>query len=316
MPIKISVVIPVFNEEGSIGPLLDELENALQGLGSSYEIIAVDDGSLDKSWEIIKARSLKYPALKAVKLGRNFGQTAALSAGISRAAGEIVVTIDGDGQNDPADIPRMIARLEQGNDLVSGWRKNRKDPYLSRQVPSRMANWLIGLITGIKLNDFGCTLKAYRAQTIKGIRLYGEMHRMIPALAHWSGANIVEMEVNHRPRQSGESKYNLNRFFAVFFDLITIKFFIGYFTRPLHFFGLVGFLLMVLSWLSFAATVIMKITENMDITGNPFLILGTLLMIISIQLIALGLLGEISVRIYYESQNKPIYTVKEELGFK
>jgi len=316
MPVKISVVIPVFNEEGSIGILLDELEKTLSSLNSTYEVIVVDDGSNDQSWRIILDGSSKYPAIKAIRLGRNFGQTAALSAGISRAQGEIVLTIDGDGQNDPADIPKLISKLDEGFDMVSGWRKHRKDPYISRQLPSRMANWLIGLITGIKLNDFGCTLKAYRAQLIKGIRLYGEMHRMIPALAFWSGANIAELEVNHRPRQSGESKYNINRIFAVLFDLITIKFFIGYFTRPLHFFGLAGFLLMILSVASFAATVVMKITERMDMTGNPFLILGTLLMIIGMQLFALGLLGEINVRVYYESQDKPIYVIKEELGFK
>ena len=316
MPVKISVVIPVFNEEGSIGILFDELEKALSSLNSTYEVIVVDDGSNDQSWQIIKAGSLKYPRIKAIRLGRNFGQTAALSAGISRAQGEIVLTIDGDGQNDPADIPKLIRKLEQGFDLVSGWRKNRKDPYISRQIPSRMANWLIGLITGIKLKDFGCTLKAYRAQLIKGIRLYGEMHRMIPALAFWSGANITELEVNHRPRQSGESKYNISRIFAVFFDLLTIKFFIGYFTRPLHFFGLAGLILMILSLVSFSATLIMKIMEQMNITRNPLLTLGTLLMIIGMQLIALGLLGEISVRIYYESQNKPIYMIKEELGFQ
>jgi glycosyltransferase involved in cell wall biosynthesis len=253
--------------------------------------------------------------VKAIKFGRNFGQTAALSAGIGRAQGEIIVTMDGDGQNDPADIPRLLSKMNEGFDLVSGWRKSRKDPFLSRQVPSRVANWFIGFITGVKIKDFGCTLKAYRSKLIKNIRLYGEMHRMIPALAAWTGADIAEIEVNHRPRLAGSSKYDLSRFFSVFFDLITIKFFVGYFSRPLHLFGLAGFVIFFLSLASFAATFLMKIYMQMNMTRNPLLMLGVLLMIISTQAVALGLLGEISIRIYYESQDKPIYAIKEELGF-
>jgi glycosyltransferase involved in cell wall biosynthesis len=313
---QISVVIPVLNEAGSLGFLLDELARVLASLGRTNEIIVVDDGSDDQSWQVIKDFQAGHPELKAIRLGRNFGQTAALSAGISRAEGGIIITMDGDGQNDPADIPRLLAKLEEGHDIVSGWRKERKDPFLSRQVPSRAANWLIRSLTGVKLKDFGCTLKAYRAESIKSIQLYGEMHRMIPALAYWSGAKITELEVSHRARSAGQSKYNLSRFFAVFFDLITIKFFIGYFTRPLHFFGLMGFLMFFLSILSFVAAILLKFIDHMNMTRNPLLILGTLLMIISAQLFAIGLLGEISIRIYYETQHKPIYMIKEEIGFQ
>jgi len=315
MPEKISVVIPVFNEAGSIGSLIDELVKVLDGLKAGYEIIVVDDGSTDQSWSVITDCRSRYKALKAVRLGRNFGQTAALSAGIRRAQEEIVITIDGDGQNDPADIPKLLEKLEQGYDLVSGWRKSRKDPFFSRQLPSLLANWFIRLITGVQVKDFGCTLKAYRAELIKKIHLYGEMHRMIPALAYWAGARIAELEVNHRPRKAGNSKYDLSRFFSVFFDLITIKFFVGYFSRPLHFFGLAGFAVFCISLVSFLATILMKVYKQVDMTGNPLLILGVLLMIISTQAVALGLLGEINIRIYYEAQDKPIYVVKEELGF-
>jgi len=316
MPSKISVIVPVFNEAGSIAALVDELDSALGACAPGYELIIVDDGSTDRSWEIIRECASRRGSVKGIRFGRNFGQTSALSAGISKSVGEVVVTIDGDGQNDPADIPRLLAKLDQGYDMVSGWRRDRKDPFFRRQLPSLLANWLIGAITGVKVKDFGCTLKVYRSELVRKIRLYGEMHRMIPALACWAGASIAEIEVNHRPRLAGNSKYGLGRFFSVFFDLITIKFFAGYFSRPLHFFGLLGFAVFLLSSLSFLATILMKIFMGTDMTGNALLLLGVLLMIISTQSFALGLLGEISIRIYYESQDKPIYAVKEEFGFK
>ncbi len=316
MGVNVSVIIPVFNEAESLESLKEELVSVLDKLGSEWEIIFVDDGSEDNSWAKMKRFSSENPKIKGIRLGRNFGQTPALSAGFSYAKGKIIVTMDGDGQNDPKDIPALLEKLNEGYDLVNGWRKNRKDPLFSRRLPSRIANYLIGKLTGLRLNDFGCTLKAYRADIIRQIRLYGEMHRLLPALAWWTGARIAEIEVNHRPRKYGTSKYNLNRIFRVIFDLLTIKFFTGYFTRPLHFFGISGLVLIFLSLCAFVALILMKVLQGIDMTGNPFLILGTLLMIVGIQLIAIGLLGEISIRIYFETQNKPTYIVKEEIGFE
>ncbi len=313
---KISAVIPVFNEQESLPGMFDELLSVLRGLGADFEVVAVDDGSSDRSWEAIKAGRARYPEIRGIRLGRNFGQTSALSAGISAARGELIVTLDADGQNDPADIPRMIAKLAEGYDLVNGWRKDRKDQWLSRIVPSRIANWLIGKFTGLQLQDFGCTLKVYRAEVLKGIHLYGEMHRMIPALAFWAGARVVETEVRHRPRSGGESKYNLARIFNVFFDLVTIKFFVGYFRRPLHFFGLTGILFSFLGALAYLAMILMKVLSNVDMTGNPLLILGTLFIILGMQAMAMGLLGEIGIRTYYETQGKPTYAIREQIGFE
>jgi len=313
---RLSVVIPVYNEESALEPLLEELAKALEGMKADFEILVVDDGSRDQTWEIIKKASGKYPEFRAVRLARNLGQTSALSAGISAARGELIITLDGDGQNDPADIPGLLDKLAQGYDLVNGWRRKRKDQFFSRIVPSRMANWLIGLFTGLKLKDFGCTLKVYRAEVIKGIHLYGEMHRMIPALVFWGGARVAEIEVNHRPRLTGKSKYNLFRIFNVLFDLVTIKFFFGYFRRPLHFFGMVGLFLSFLGSLAYLAVILMKVFQQMDMTGNPFLVLGTLLIILGMQSGALGLLGEIGIRTYYETQNKPTYVIREKIGFE
>jgi len=313
---EVSIVIPVFNEEAVIKEIIEETIEVVRRRNISFELLVIDDGSTDDTWKIVKELAGIYPEIKAIRLGRNFGQTPALSAGFSRTQGKIIVSMDGDGQNDPNDIPRLLEKIEEGYDLVNGWRKKRKDPLFSRKIPSRIANYLIGRFTGLKLKDFGCGLKAYRSELIKQLNLYGEMHRLIPALAYWSGARILEIEVNHRPRRAGYSKYNFNRIFRVLFDLLTVKFFAGYFTRPLHFFGLPGIILIILSLGSFLAMVLMKFLQGVDMTGNPLLILGTLLMIVGIQLIAMGLLGEISIRIYFETQNKPTYVIKEEIGFE
>jgi len=313
---EVSIVIPVFNEEAVIKEIIEETIEVVRRRNISFELLVIDDGSTDDTWRIVKELAGIYPEIKAIRLGRNFGQTPALSAGFSRTQGKIIVSMDGDGQNDPNDIPRLLEKIEEGYDLVNGWRKKRKDPLFSRKIPSRIANYLIGRFTGLKLKDFGCGLKAYRSELIKQLNLYGEMHRLIPALAYWSGARILEIEVNHRPRRAGYSKYNFNRIFRVLFDLLTVKFFAGYFTRPLHFFGLPGIILIILSLGSFLAMVLMKFLQGVDMTGNPLLILGTLLMIVGIQLIAMGLLGEISIRIYFETQNKPTYVIKEEIGFE
>jgi glycosyltransferase involved in cell wall biosynthesis len=313
---KLSIVIPVFNEQDTLPGLLKELGEVLNGMKCQYEILIIDDGSGDKTWQVIADAQKANPRIKGIKLSRNFGQTAALSAGFAKASGDIIVTIDGDGQNNPADIPKLIEKLDEGYDLVSGWRKDRKDPYFNRVLPSRIANIMIRFLTGVKVNDFGCTLKAYRAELVKHIKLYGEMHRMIPALAYWAGAKIGDLEVDHRPRKYGRSNYSWGRVCAVFFDLITMKFFAGYFTRPLYVFGLAGLAMLMLGFVAFAALVVMKVYHNIDITGNPFLMLGALAQIIGVQLIALGLLGEINIRVYYETQNKTTYIVKEEIGFK
>jgi len=313
---KVSIVIPVYNEQDTIKELIEETIEVLREEGIDFELLIVDDGSTDKTWEVIKDLAREHSEIKGIRLGRNFGQTSALSAGFSQSQGKIIITMDGDGQNDPQDIPRLIEKINQGYDLVNGWRRARKDPLFSRKIPSRVANYLIGKFTGLALKDFGCGLKAYRSELVKKLNLYGEMHRLVPALAYWSGARIIELEVNHRPRRAGYSKYNFNRIFRVIFDLITVKFFAGYFTRPLHFFGLPGMVLIILSLASFLAMILMKIFQGVDMTGNPLLILGTLLMIVGIQLIAMGLLGEISIRIYFESQNKPTYVIREEIGFE
>ncbi len=313
---KVSIVIPVYNEQDTIKELIEETIEVLKEEGIDFELLIVDDGSTDKTWEVIKDLAREHSEIKGIRLGRNFGQTSALSAGFSQSQGKIIITMDGDGQNDPQDIPRLIEKINQGYDLVNGWRRARKDPLFSRKIPSRVANYLIGKFTGLALKDFGCGLKAYRSELVKKLNLYGEMHRLVPALAYWSGARIIELEVNHRPRRAGYSKYNFNRIFRVIFDLITVKFFAGYFTRPLHFFGLPGMVLIILSLASFLAMILMKIFQGVDMTGNPLLILGTLLMIVGIQLIAMGLLGEISIRIYFESQNKPTYVIREEIGFE
>jgi len=313
---KVSIVIPVYNEQDTIKELIEETIEVLREEGIDFELLIVDDGSTDKTWEVIKDLAREHSEIKGIRLGRNFGQTSALSAGFSQSQGKIIITMDGDGQNDPQDIPRLIEKINQGYDLVNGWRRARKDPLFSRKIPSRVANYLIGKFTGLALKDFGCGLKAYRSELVKKLNLYGEMHRLVPALAYWSGARIIELEVNHRPRRAGYSKYNFNRIFRVIFDLITVKFFAGYFTRPLHFFGLPGMVLIILSLASFLAMILMKIFQGVDMTGNPLLILGTLLMIVGIQLIAMGLLGEISIRIYFETQNKPTYVIREEIGFE
>lgn len=315
--IFLSVVIPVFNEGGNIGPLHLRLAGVLEGMGRPFEIIYVDDGSTDRTWDIIKGLGGDDRRVRGVRFRRNFGQTAALSAGFNRARGEVVVSMDGDGQNSPEDIPRLLEKMSgeseggPGYDLVNGWRRVRKDGLFHRRIPSWIANRIISVFTGLDIHDFGCTLRAYRSEILKDINLYGEMHRMMPVLAHMTGARIAEIEVSHQPRRHGASKYTLGRVLSVILDLITLKFFIGYFTRPLHFFGLLGAGSLFLGLSSFAVVVLMKAMSGIDMTGNPFLILGVFLFIIGGQLIMLGLLGEVNVRTYYEAQNKHTYTVRE-----
>ena len=306
---ELSVVIPVFNEEGSLAPLHEELIAALAPY--SHEIIYIDDGSSDNSFNVLTDIQKKTNTVRLIRFRRNFGQTAALSAGFKYARGKVIVPLDADGQNDPAEIPKLLTKLEEGYDIVSGWRKNRKDNPVTRTFPSRIANWCIGRITGVRLHDYGCTLKAYRAESLKHIRLYGEMHRFIPALARWGGEKVAEVVVNHRPRTTGQTKYGLSRTFKVILDLITIKFLASFSTKPIYIFGGLGFICFTGSLLSGLTVLVMKIASNFSMNRNPLLIISMMLMMASIQFVLMGLLAEILVRTYHESQDRPTYVIEK-----
>jgi glycosyltransferase involved in cell wall biosynthesis len=310
----ISVVIPVFNEEGSVGELARRLVAVLGSMGTTWEVIFVDDGSRDRTVELLREVNRVNPQVKLVRFRRNFGQTAALAAGFDFAAGEIVVTMDGDLQNDPADIPRLVAKIGEGYDLVNGWRVKRRDTFLTRRLPSMMANALISWITGVRLHDYGCTLKAFRHEVAKSVSLYGELHRFIPAIASGMGVEVAEIPVNHHPRTTGASKYGLFRTVKVLLDLITVKFLLSYSTRPIHVFGLIGMLsgglgVAIGGWLSYQ-----KLFQGVALSNRPMLFLAVLLVIVGVQFVTMGLLAELQTRIYHESQKRPTYTVRETLG--
>jgi len=307
----VSIVVPVYNEENSLKDLYDSIAHVVESHQLDSEIIFVDDGSTDNSFQVLDEIAGKDPLTRIIRLRRNFGQTAALRAGFDYSRGDIIISMDADGQNDPSDIPAMIEKLEEGYDLVNGRRVSRKDNLLTRKLPSWIGNFLIRLLTGVKLKDFGCTLKAYRREIIEELSLYGEMHRMSPVLAHLMGASITEFPVRHHARKSGRSKYSILRAFSVVLDLITLKFFLGYFTRPLHIFGMIGFISTLAGIISFFMVIFMKLEKSINMTGNPFLYLGILCVVVGVQLIMLGLLGEVTIRTYFESQNKPIYMIKE-----
>jgi len=309
---EISVVVPLLDEQDNIGPLYEQISRTLAD-NCGYEIIFVDDGSRDNSFTVLAGIQKNDAKVRVIRFRKNFGQTAALSAGFTRARGRIVVAIDADLQNDPADIPKMVAKLDEGFDVVSGWRKTRHDNAVTRRLPSKIANWLISTITGVKLHDYGCTLKAYRREVLAETRLYGEMHRFIPALASWSGAKIAEIVVNHRPRTSGVAKYGLARTWKVLLDLITVNFLGSFSTKPIYVFGGLG-LLSGLGAIALAIIVIyQKIYFKTDMSGNPLLILTAVFIIATIQFILMGLLAELQVRTYHESQNRPTYVIKEIL---
>jgi glycosyltransferase involved in cell wall biosynthesis len=313
---SISIIVPVYNEEDSLRPLYDEVTAAMQhGAISSYELILVDDGSKDTSVQVMAELFERDPEhVRCIMLRRNFGQTAAMAAGFDAAQGELIIPMDADLQNDPADIPRLVATIQEGYDVVSGWRKDRQDKVLSRKIPSKMANWLISKITGVDLHDYGCTLKAYHRDVTQHLRLYGEMHRFLPALASWTGARVTELPVNHRSRQFGQSKYGIDRTLRVVLDLITVKFLLSYSTKPMQVFGKWGFIAMFIGALAGMWTLGLKIfTEHHNVTGNPYLYIAIFFMLGGLQLICMGLLGELNVRTYYESQQKPIYTIREQL---
>lgn len=310
----ISVVIPVFNEEDNIERLHAELTDSLGNLDRDYEILYVDDGSRDASLERLKKIRERDPAARLISFRKNFGQTAALSAGFDHAQGEVVITMDGDLQNDPADIPLLLEKIDEGYDLVSGWRFDRKDKWLSRRLPSILANKLISWATDVNLNDYGCTLKAIRKEVVKNITLYGELHRFIPAVASWMGVRIAEVKVNHRPRVAGVSKYGISRVIRVLLDLITVKFLLSYSGRPIQFFGLPGLLSGILGGLIAVYLTVQKLVFNVPLGDRPLLLLAVLLIIVGIQFIVFGLLGELQIRTYHESLNKPIYFIKETHG--
>jgi glycosyltransferase involved in cell wall biosynthesis len=311
---RLSVVVPVYNEEESIPQLYERLTAELSALGVGYEIIAVDDGSRDASFKLLRELAEGDPRLRVVRFRRNFGQTAAFSAGFDRARGEVVVTIDADLQNDPADIGRLLAKMDEGYDVVSGWRERRQDPFINRRLPSMLANRLISWSTGVHLHDYGCSLKAYRSEVVRGIRLYGELHRFIPAIASWQGVEVAELPVNHRARQFGKSKYGISRTIRVVLDLLTVRFLLSYGTRPMQIFGLLGLIATMLGVVVGAYLSWIKLAYGAAIADRPLLLLAVLLIVLGVQFVSLGLIGELIVRTYYETQQKPIYVVREELN--
>lgn len=309
--LELSVIIPILDEEQNIKLLYSQLKSTLGTLNMAYEIIFVDDGSQDNSFNILKTIARQDKTVKAIRFGRNYGQTAALAAGFDHAQGNILITMDGDLQNDPQDIPHLLNRMQEGYDIVSGWRLRRKDPLFTKKIPSWTANWLISVITGVHLHDYGCTLKAYKKEAVKDINLYGEMHRFLPALASWNGVSIAELPVRHHHRKYGKTKYGLSRIARVILDLITVKFLLSFSTKPIQLFGGWGFLLLFFASISGLAVILMKILQNKDMTGNPLLYLTILFFVIGLQFIMMGLLGEIMARIYHESRKHPTYIIKE-----
>ena len=308
---KLSVVVLVFNEVESIAPLHEEIIGVLEAMDLSYEVVYIDDGSRDGSTERLAQLALTDSHVRVVSFRRNFGQTAAVQAGIDNARGEILVFMDGDLQNDPHDIPRLLQRMDEGYDVVSGWRKNRQDD-AARVLPSKIANWIIARVTGVPLNDFGCTLKAYHRDVIQDVKLYGEMHRFIPVYASWVGARIAEIPVNHRPRSFGNSKYSLSCTSRVLLDLMTVKLLGSYSTKPIYFFGFAAFGLWALSFVFAAIVIIQKLLPPYPYAhNNPLLLLAVFLAIVGVQFILMGLLAELSIRTYHESQGKTTYVVRE-----
>ena len=309
---ELSVVIPIRNEAASLAELYRELTETL-GTWGSYEIIVVDDGSTDEGFEILERLHRLDSRLRVIRFRRNFGQTAAFAAGFAHARGRVIVTSDGDLQNDPRDIPAMITLLDSGYDIVCGWRKNRKDAFLSRLVPSMIANRLISWATGVRLHDYGCSLKAFRSEVVKPLKLYGEMHRFIPAIASEQGVAIAEVAVNHRVRRHGTSKYGISRTVRVVLDLLTVKFLLSYSTRPVQLFGLMGLGLGALGGIIAGYLSYVKLVDGEAIGNRPLLLLGILLMFSGLQLLTLGLLAELQSRTYHESQNKPTYVIRDIL---
>ena len=312
----VSIVVPLYNEEENIPALYERVTAALAGHDFTWELILVDDGSGDHSCLILRDLAERDPRVKVIRFRRNFGQTAAMAAGFDAATGEVVIPMDGDLQNDPLDIPALLARIHEGYDVVSGWRKERQDTFINRKLPSIIANGIISTMTGVHLHDYGCTLKAYRREVLEGINLYGEMHRFVPALASQVGARVTEIPVRHHPRMFGKSKYGISRTVRVVLDLMTVKFLLQYSTKPIQLFGKWGIYTLMAGGFSGLLTLYMKWFEQINMNRNPLLILTAFLLFMGVQFIVLGLLGELNARTYYEAQGKPIYVVRERLNFR
>ncbi|ESA35869.1 glycosyl transferase [Leptolyngbya sp. Heron Island J] len=313
--IYLSIVIPIYNEVDNLTNLIDQVAGVLELCSYSYEIICVDDGSRDGSTELLQKLAAIRPELRAILFRRNYGQTAAMAAGFEYAQGQVIVTLDGDLQNDPRDIPALLDKLAEGYDLVSGWRKQRQDAAFTRLLPSKIANKLIGKVTGVRLHDYGCSLKAYRAELVADMNLYGELHRFLPALAFIEGARIAELPVRHHPRRHGQSKYGLGRTFRVMMDLMTVAFMKTFLTRPMHVFGVLGMVSLSAGSVIGLHLFVVRIILGQAIGGRPLLMLAVVLFLAGIQLFCFGLLAELLMRTYHESQNKPIYRVRERVGF-
>ncbi len=311
---ELSLFLPVLDEEENLKPMHEKIQSALDALGKTAEVIYVDDGSTDKSLEILKEIAVSDNRVRVISLRRNYGQTAAMSAGIDAAKGEILIPMDADLQNDPADIKRLLDKLDEGYDVVSGWRKNRQDKLISRKIPSQIANRIISWIGGVPLHDYGCSLKAYRRDVIQDVRLYGEMHRFIPIYASWAGARVAEIPVDHHARTMGKSKYGISRTIKVVFDLMTIKFMASYGTKPIYVFGTFGMIAFLLSMISGVWSIVLKFYGTSFIL-TPLPVITVVMLAISMQFFLMGLLAELLVRTYHESQNKAIYAVREKVGF-
>lgn len=314
--LTVSVVVPIYNERENIPLLYRSLNAVLPALGRAYEIVFVNDGSADGSTGELEELAQVDPHVKLVEFRHNFGQTAAMSAGIQHASGDVIITMDGDLQNDPADIPLMLEKIDEGYDLVHGWRKQRQDAFLNRRLPSVCANWLISKVTGFPVRDLGCTLKAIRREIAVELPLYGEMHRFIPILAHWRGARCVEVVTRHHPRRFGQTKYGISRVVRVILDLITVKYLIQYLVSPMKLFGGIGLTCAAVGILSGTATVCMKLFQQTDMTGNPLLLLSVFSMMVSVQFLLLGMLGELGTRIYFEVQDKRPYAVRKTTNLR
>ena len=316
MSVEVSIVVPVYNEVENVGILYDELTQAMRRQSRPYEIVMVDDGSMDGTTAKLERQAAEDPRVKLVIFRRNYGQTAAMQAGIQHATGESIVMLDGDLQNDPADIPMMLDKLDEGFDLVHGWRKHRQDAWINRKLPSKIANWLISKVTGFPVHDLGCTLKAVRSDIAKRLELYGEMHRFIPILAHREGAKCVEVVTNHRARQFGQTKYGIGRTSRVVLDLLTVKYMLKYFASPMKLFGTIGLWIGFVAFACGVATLLMKWPGGMDMTGNPLLLMSFMSAMISIQFFSLGLLGEVNARIYFRNDRRETYSVRHLVNFE